>query len=57
MCKVGTVGKITDCQPEGSRFNLWTGQGLNFRRASFATLSVDRAVKPRFSLSAFYRGT
>ena len=57
MCKVGTVGKITDCQPEGSRFNLWTGQGLNFRRASFATPSVDRAVKPRFSLSAFCRGT
>ena len=42
----GTVGKISDCKPEGPRFNSRPGRGLNFGRPSFATLSVDRDVKP-----------
>ena len=46
VCKVGTVGKISDCQPEGPGFNPWPGRGLNFGRPSFATPSVDRDVKP-----------
>ena len=46
MCKVGTVGKISDYQPEGSGFNPKSGRGLNFGRPSFATPSVDRDVKP-----------
>ena len=46
VCEVGKVGKISDCQPGGPRFNLRPGRGLNFRRPSFATPSVDRDVKP-----------
>ena len=45
MCEVGTVGKISDCQPEGPGFNPRPGRELNFGRPSFATLSVDRDVK------------
>ena len=44
-CEVGTVGKISDCQPGGSGFNPHPGRGLNFGQPSFATLSVDRDVK------------
>ena len=46
MCEVGTVGKISDYQPEGPRFNPRPGRGLNFGRPSFATPSVERDVKP-----------
>ena len=45
-CKVGTVSKISDCQPEGPGFNPRLGRGLNFGCPSFATPSVDRDVKP-----------
>ena len=38
MCEDGTVGKISDCQPEGPGFNPRPG------RPSFATPSVDRDV-------------
>ena len=44
--EVGTVGKISGYQPEGPGFNPRPVRGLNFRRPSFATLSVDRDVKP-----------
>ena len=40
MCKAGTVGKISDYQPEGPRFNSQLGQGLDF-----GILSVDGDVK------------
>ena len=40
MCEVGTVGKISNYQSEGSGFNPRPG------RPSFATPSVDRDVKP-----------
>ena len=48
MCEVGTVGKISDYQPEGPDpgFNPRPGRGLNFGIPSFATPSVDRDVKP-----------
>ena len=46
VCEVGTVSKISDCQPEGPGFKPRPGRGLNFRRPSFATPSVDRDVKP-----------
>ena len=46
MCEVGAVGKISDCQPGGPGFKPRPGRGLNFRRPSFATPSVDRDVKP-----------
>ena len=46
VCEVGTVSKISDCQPEGPGFKPRPGRGLNFRRLSFATPSVDRDVKP-----------
>ena len=46
VCEVGTVSKISDCQPEGPGFKPRPGRGLNFRRPSFATRSVDRDVKP-----------
>ena len=46
MCEVGTVSKISDCQSEGPGFKPRPGRGLNFRRPSFATPSVDRDVKP-----------
>ena len=45
VCEVGTVGKISDYQPEGPRFNSRSGRGLNFGRPSFATPPVDRDVK------------
>ena len=48
-CEVGTVGKISDCQPEGPGFNPRPGRGLNFGRPSFATPSVDRDVINRWS--------
>ena len=34
------------CQPGGPGFKPRPGRGLNFRRPSFATSSVDRDVKP-----------
>ena len=46
VCEVGTVGKISDCQPGGPGFNPGTGWWLNFGRPSFTTLFVDRDVKP-----------
>ena len=46
VCEVGTVGLISDCQPEGPRFNPQPGQGLNFGQPSFAALAMDRDVKP-----------
>ena len=46
VCEVGTVGKISDCQPEGPGFNPRPGRGLNSGWPSFATPSVDRDVKP-----------
>ena len=46
VCKVGTVSKTSDCQPEGPGFNPRLGRGLNFGCPSFATPSVDRDVKP-----------
>ena len=46
VCEVGTVGKTSDSQPEGLGFNPRPGQGLNFRRPSFATPSADRDIKP-----------
>ena len=46
VCEVGTVGKISDCQPEGPGFNPRPGRGLSFGRPSFATPSVERDVKP-----------
>ena len=46
VCEVGTVSKISDGQAEGSGFNTPPGRGLNFRRPSFATQSVDRDIKP-----------
>ena len=46
VCEVGTVGQISDYQPGGPGFNPRPGRGLNFGRPSFATLSVDRDVKP-----------
>ena len=46
VCEVGTVGKISDCQPEGPGFKPRPGRGLNFGQPSFATPSVDRDVKP-----------
>ena len=44
MCKVGTVGQISDYQPEGPGFNPRPGRGLVFRPSSFATLSVNSDV-------------
>ena len=44
--EVSAVGKISDCQPEGPGLNPRPGRGLNFRRPSFATPSVDSDVKP-----------
>ena len=29
-CEVGTIGMISDCQPEGPGFNSRPGRGLNF---------------------------
>ena len=46
MCEVGTVGDISDYQPEGPRFSPRLAQGLNFGQPSFATPSVDMDVKP-----------
>ena len=46
MCEVGTVGKISDCQPEGPGFKPRPGQGLDFGQPFFATLFVDKDVKP-----------
>ena len=45
VCEVGTVGKISDCQPWGPGFNPRPGRGLNFGQPSFATPSMDRDVK------------
>ena len=44
--EVGTDGKISDYQPEGSGFNPRPGQGLNFWRPFSTTPSVDRDAKP-----------
>ena len=48
MCEASAVGQISDCQPEpgGPEFNPRPGRGLNFEIPSFATLPVDRDVKP-----------
>ena len=43
--EVGTVSKISNCQPEGPGFNRQPGRGFNFRRPSFATLSVGLASR------------
>ena len=40
----GTVGKISESQPEGSRFNPWPGQWLNFGRLPFATPNAESEV-------------
>ena len=45
MLEVGTVGEISDYQPEGLEFEPRPGRGLNFGWPSFATPSVDRDVK------------
>ena len=37
MSEVGTVGKISDCQPGGPRFNHQPGRGLNSEQPSFVT--------------------
>ena len=52
MSEVDTVGKISDCQPEGPGFNPWPGRGLNSGRPSFARL-LTRWSK----LSMFYWAT
>ena len=49
MCKVGTVGKVSDYQPECPGFNPRPGQGLNFGQPSFTSPSVDRDIKPMTS--------
>ena len=41
----GTVGKISDCKPEGPGSNPQLGRGLNFGQPSLATPSMDRGVK------------
>ena len=46
VCEVGAVVKISDCQPGVLGFNPRPVRGLNFRRLSFASPSVDRDVKP-----------
>ena len=46
VCEVGTIGKISDYQPESPGFNPRPGRGLNFGRPSFATPFADRDVKP-----------
>ena len=46
VCEVGTVGKVSDYQPEGPGFNPRSGRGLNFGRRPFATPSIGREVKP-----------
>ena len=46
VCEVGTVCKISDCQPEGPRFNSLPARGFNFEQPSSATPSMDRDVKP-----------
>ena len=46
VCEVGTVGKISDYQPEGPGFNPRPGRGLYFGRPSFATPSMERDLKP-----------
>ena len=35
VCEVGTVGKISDYQPEGPEFNPRPGRGLNFGETFF----------------------
>ena len=40
VCEVGTVSKISDCQPEGPGFNSRPGRGLKFGRPSFAADTV-----------------
>ena len=54
VCEVGTVGMISDYQPEGPGFNPRPGQGLNLGWPSFATPSDVELLS---SLSTFYRGT
>ena len=39
MREVGTVGKISDCQPGGPGFNPCSGRGFTFWLPSFATLT------------------
>ena len=46
VCEVGTVNNISEGQLEGFGFNIPPGQGLDFRRRSFAIPSVDKDVKP-----------
>ena len=56
MCEVGTVSKISDCQPEGPGFKPRPDRGLNFGRPSFDTPSVDWDVKPLVSSLDFLSG-
>ena len=35
VCEVGTVDKISDCQPEGPKFNPWPGRGFEELWATF----------------------
>ena len=53
VCEVGTVGKISDYQPEGPGFNPRPGRGLNFEPHRPWTGTLSRWS----SLSTFYRGT
>ena len=46
MCEVSAAGRISDCQPGDPGFISRPGPGFNFGRPPFATLSVDRDVKP-----------
>ena len=45
VCEVGTVNKISDCQPEGPGFDPRPGRVFNFGRPSFAKPFVYRDVK------------
>ena len=56
MCKVGTVSKISDCQPEGPGFNPRLGRGLNFGCPSFATRQWTGTLSRWSSLSTFLSG-
>ena len=49
MCEVGTLGKISDCQPEGPRFNPQPGRGLNFDRDLLSPHRVWTGTLSRWS--------
>ena len=56
VCGVGTVGKISDYQPEGPGFNPQPGRGLNFEATFFChtetwpTLDLKNNIKSEISL-------